>query len=93
MKGDTVDVFPSYKDIFYRISFFGDEIESIKEMEYLTNKTISEVESVMIFPAEEHTGVDIVSTGIKPLIEKELEDRLRELRSRKSWKHSDWKHE
>jgi len=81
VKGDTVDVFPSYKDIFYRISFFGDEIESIKEMEYLTNKTISEVESVMIFPAEEHTGVDIVSTGIKPLIEKELEDRLRELRS------------
>ena len=55
-------------------------------MEYLTNKTISEVESVMIFPAEEHTGVDIVSTGIKPLIEKELEDRLRELRSEgKSW--------
>ena len=81
VKGDTVDIFPGYLDNFYRISFFGDEIEKIRELEPMTQKVVSELKYVLLFPAEEHTGVDIVSTGIKDQIEQELKERIQELRN------------
>jgi len=51
VKGDSVDVFPAYLDIGYRIIFFGDEIESIDSIEPMTGKVISPFEQVNIFPA------------------------------------------
>ena len=40
IKGDTVDVFPSYADYGFRIHFFGDEIEAIEAFDVNTNKVI-----------------------------------------------------
>ena len=51
MKGDTVDINLPYVDFGYRISFFGDEIETIETLELSSGKRISEVENAAIFPA------------------------------------------
>jgi excinuclease ABC subunit B len=49
--GDTVDIFPAYMDFAYRIYFWGDEIESIHEIEPSTGKKIREEKSIRLFPA------------------------------------------
>ena len=51
VKGDTIDINLPYVDFGYRISFFGDEIESIDTLELSTGKRISSVDNAAIFPA------------------------------------------
>ncbi|MEO6232194.1 MAG: excinuclease ABC subunit UvrB [Ferruginibacter sp.] len=51
VKGDTVDINLPYMDYGYRITFFGDEIESIETLELATGKRISKIDSAAIFPA------------------------------------------
>jgi excinuclease ABC subunit B len=51
VKGDTVDINLPYVDFGYRISFFGDEIESIETLELSTGKRIGLVQNAAIFPA------------------------------------------
>ncbi|WP_152269295.1 excinuclease ABC subunit UvrB [Agriterribacter humi] len=51
VKGDTVDINLPYMDYGYRISFFGDEIETIETLEINSGKRISPVENAAIFPA------------------------------------------
>ena len=51
VKGDIVDIFPSYSDIYYRINFFGDTIESIESIDPLSGNKIENFENLRIFPA------------------------------------------
>lgn len=51
VKGDTVDIFPAYADIAYRIIFWGEEIESIESFDPLTGKRIAEMDDLAIYPA------------------------------------------
>ncbi|HMP91445.1 MAG TPA: excinuclease ABC subunit UvrB, partial [Phnomibacter sp.] len=51
VKGDTVDINLPYVDWGYRISFFGDEIESIETLDVKSGKRIGRVENAAIFPA------------------------------------------
>ncbi len=51
VKGDTIDINLPYVDFGYRISFFGDEIETIETLELSTGKRIGKVENAAIFPA------------------------------------------
>ena len=51
VKGDTVDINLPYLDVGYRITFFGDEIESIETLEISTGKKIGVLEHAAIFPA------------------------------------------
>ncbi|MBS1735864.1 MAG: excinuclease ABC subunit UvrB [Bacteroidetes bacterium] len=51
VKGDTVDINVPYADNGYRITFFGDEIESIETLELSTGKRITKVSNAAIFPA------------------------------------------
>jgi len=51
VKGDTIDINLPYVDFGYRISFFGDEIESIETLELSSGKRISTVDHAAIFPA------------------------------------------
>jgi excinuclease ABC subunit B len=51
VKGDTVDINLPYVDFGYRISFFGDQIESIETLELSSGKRISAVDNAAIFPA------------------------------------------
>ncbi len=51
VKGDTVDINLPYADAGYRVTFFGDEVESIESLELSTGKRISKLENAAIFPA------------------------------------------
>jgi excinuclease ABC subunit B len=51
VKGDTIDINLPYVDFGYRISFFGDEIESIETLDIVSGKRIGKVENAAIFPA------------------------------------------
>ncbi|MBU1012705.1 MAG: excinuclease ABC subunit UvrB [Bacteroidetes bacterium] len=51
VKGDTVDVFPAYSDICYRIVFWGDEIEELETFDPVTGKSILSMEDMTIYPA------------------------------------------
>ncbi|WP_276359651.1 excinuclease ABC subunit UvrB [Daejeonella sp. H1SJ63] len=51
VKGDTVDIYPAYMDLAYRVSFFGDDIEELSTIDPATGKTIEKMSHMAIFPA------------------------------------------
>lgn len=51
VKGDTVDVYPAYMDHAYRISFFGDEIDELSEIDAVTGMTLQKHENLALYPA------------------------------------------
>ena len=51
MKGETLDIFPAYADIAYRIVFWDDEIDAIESFNPVTGIRIEEISEVTIFPA------------------------------------------
>ncbi|MDU8886095.1 excinuclease ABC subunit UvrB [Yeosuana sp. MJ-SS3] len=72
IKGDTVDVFPSYADNAFRIHFFGDEIEDIEAFNIQTNEVIEKYDRLNIYPANMFvTSPDILQNAIK-LIQDDL---------------------
>ncbi len=78
VKGDTLDIFPaSSSENTYRVEFFGDEIERITEINYLTGEIVGYRNHVSVFPASHYaTTKDKVDSAIIT-IEEELEDRLK----------------
>ncbi len=65
IKGDTVDVYPSYADDAFRIHFFGDEIEEIEVFNAQTNEVIEKYELLNIYPANMFvTSPDILQEAI-----------------------------
>ncbi len=68
IKGDTVDVFPSYADDAFRIHFFGDEIEDIEAFNVQTNEVIEKYERLTIYPANMFvTSPDVLQNAIKDI--------------------------
>ena len=51
VKGDTVDIFPAYADIAFRIVFWGDEIEEIYTFDPVGGGTIESLDTAIIYPA------------------------------------------
>lgn len=77
VRGDTLEVIPSYTSEFaYRIEFFDNEIESIKEIELITGKPVSTLEHMLIFPATHYAvgseNLDKVLATIRKDAEKEV---------------------
>ncbi len=65
VKGDVVDVFPSYADNAFRIHFFGDEIEEIEAFDPFNNTLIEVYETLNIYPANMFvTSPDILQNAI-----------------------------
>ena len=65
VKGDVVDVFPSYADHAFRIHFFGDEIEEIEAFDPFNNKVVEIYETLNIYPANMFvTSPDILQNAI-----------------------------
>ncbi|WP_299796238.1 excinuclease ABC subunit UvrB [uncultured Maribacter sp.] len=65
VKGDVVDVFPSYADHAYRIHFFGDEIEEIEAFDPFNNNIIEVYETLTIYPANMFvTSKDVLQNAI-----------------------------
>lgn len=81
VKGDTVDIHTAYSREVIRIEFFGDEIESIKRLHFLTGKLIETLERAVIYPAKLFlTTNDKLKRAIDS-IESELAERLAELKA------------
>ncbi|MBB6445111.1 excinuclease ABC subunit UvrB [Bacillus benzoevorans] len=82
VRGDVVEIFPASKDEHcIRVEFFGDEIDRIREVDALTGEIIGEREHVAIFPASHFVTRDEKMQIAIQNIEKELEERLAELRA------------
>ncbi len=62
VKGDTVDIFPSFADFCYRVSFWDDEIESLESFDPISGQRMERFDEVVIYPAsnfltnKEHMG-------------------------------------
>lgn len=82
VRGDVLEIFPaSRSEQAVRVEFFGDEIERITEIDVLTGEIIGEREHVAIFPASHFVTSEPVMRRALERIEKELEERLAELRA------------
>ena len=65
IKGDTVEVYPSYADDAYRIHFFGDEIEEIESFDIKNSQVIEKFEKLTIYPANMFvTSPDVLQNAI-----------------------------
>jgi len=65
IKGDTVEIYPSYADDGFRIHFFGDEIEEIESFDVKTSKVIERYEKLTIYPANMFvTSPDVLQNAI-----------------------------
>ncbi|MGI6033373.1 MAG: excinuclease ABC subunit UvrB [Coriobacteriales bacterium] len=81
VRGDIVDVFPPYMDDVLRVEFFGDEVDSITQVDHLTGEKIMEFQSTPIWPASHYvTSRRNVETALKSISD-ELADRLAELKA------------
>ena len=82
--GDRVDIFPAHlEDIAWRVSFFGDEIEEIKEFDPLTGEFLQNFEEVKIFANSHYiTPKPRLETAIQE-IKKDLKSRLEEFSNEK----------
>jgi len=65
IKGDTVEVFPSYGDEPFRIHFFGDEVEDIEAFDKVTSKVVEKYDRLNIYPANMFvTSPDVLQGAI-----------------------------
>ncbi len=81
VRGDTVDIFPAYRDTAMRVEFWGDTVERLTEIDPLTGEILDERQAVQIYPAKHFvTRSELVNVAIED-IETELEERLVELRA------------
>lgn len=79
IRGDTLEIQPSYEVLAVRVQFFGDDIERITEIDPLTGEILAERDSIDIYPAKHFvTSHDNMMAAIED-IKVELEERLQEL--------------
>ena len=81
VRGDVLEVFPpNSNDLILRLEFFGDDIERITEVDYLTGEIRNTLSHVAIFPASHYTTTQDKMRRAIVTIEEELDERLKELR-------------
>ena len=80
VRGDNLEIFPShYEDMAWRISFFGDEIESITEFDPLTGKTIASLDTIKVYANSHYVTPGPTLKQATEAIRHELAERLKEL--------------
>jgi len=82
VRGDVVEIFPSYQEKALRIEFFGDKIEKISRIDPLSGEILDSLDKVAIYPAKHFIiSGDRIDVAIKS-IEWELDSQLKFLRSK-----------
>uniref|UniRef100_A0A7C3V5U8 UvrABC system protein B n=1 Tax=Desulfobacca acetoxidans TaxID=60893 RepID=A0A7C3V5U8_9BACT len=77
VRGDRVEIFPAYEeDRAIRVEVFGDEVESIKEIDPLRGKTLRNLAKVTIFPASHYVVPELVRRQALVNIEAEMRERV-----------------
>ncbi len=81
IRGDTLEIQPSYEEIALRIEFWGDEVERIVELDPLTGEILAYKDTIDIYPAKHFvTSRDKLLAAVED-IKAELAERLREFRA------------
>jgi excinuclease ABC subunit B len=76
VRGDTIEVHPSYEESVVRIEMFGDTVDRITTVDPLTGETLSEHSEILIFPATHYVAGDERMRRAVLGIESELQERL-----------------
>ncbi|MBQ9103792.1 MAG: excinuclease ABC subunit UvrB [Clostridia bacterium] len=78
VRGDTVDIFPSSNtEIIIRVEFFGDTIDRVCEVEFVSGRVISELKHAVIFPASHYAVEHEKLLKAVLAIERDKEDEVR----------------
>ena len=81
VRGDALDVFPPYADNPVRIEFWGDEIESITEIDHVTGEVLGEFEALPIWPASHYVATRPKMDHALGTVRDELRERLQQFKS------------
>lgn len=81
VRGDVLDVFPPYADNPVRVEFFGDEVESVAEVDQVTGEVTAEFDSLPVWPATHYVTAPDRLGGAVENIRAELQDRLATLKA------------
>lgn len=81
VRGDTVDVYLSYEDTALRVNFFGDEIESIQELDPINMEPLQTIEETRIFPAKHYVISPEQQRDALDAIKSEMIERVKTLES------------
>ncbi len=81
VRGDCVEVFPSYEEFAYRIEFWGDEIEQVSAVHPLTGEVLERPDQVFIYPAKHFVLPEERIEKALASIRAELTERVAELKS------------
>ncbi len=76
VRGEVLDIAPAYEeDLAYRLEFFGEEVESISQMDPLTGKLVRKLDSLVIYPGSHYVTPEQVRQQALITIKEELEER------------------
>jgi excinuclease ABC subunit B len=82
LKGDTLEVFPSYEETVMRVEYFGDEVDRILRMNPVTGEVLEQLSELWVFPATHYVATKESMAKAIEGIEGELEERLAELQGK-----------
>ncbi len=80
LKGDVLEVYPTYTDDAFRIEFFGDEVDRIVRIDRVNRDPIEEIDKLTIYPAKEFITTEEKLQKAIESIREELKERLKELK-------------
>ncbi|MDI7253147.1 MAG: DEAD/DEAH box helicase family protein, partial [Actinomycetota bacterium] len=81
IRGDTLEIYPSYEERLVRVEFFGDQVDRITVVDPLTGEVISREESTAVYPATHYLTSEENLERAVASIRAELEERVAELES------------
>jgi excinuclease ABC subunit B len=76
VRGDTLEVFPTYEETIVRIEYWGDEVERISRMNPVTGEVIEEMSDAWIYPATHYVTSQEIIDGAIEGISRELDEHL-----------------
>jgi len=79
VRGDTLEVFPSYDETIIRVQYWGDEVERIVRLNPVTGEVVEEMGELIVFPATHYVTARERLLKAAAAIDVELEERLAEL--------------
>ncbi|MDO8429655.1 MAG: excinuclease ABC subunit UvrB [Candidatus Daviesbacteria bacterium] len=81
LSGDTLDIFPSYKDTALRIEFLGNQVERVSTLDPLTGDMVPVTQTEVVYPAKHYIMPETRVLPAMDQIEKDLDLRVTELKS------------
>jgi len=77
VRGDVIEIFPAYEYNAYKIEFFGEEIDKITIINPTTGESLQKIAKIGLYPVKQFVTSHNRVLSIIPLIEKELDERVR----------------